>query len=157
MGVLRPGCRVPGRKLLNNPHTVSGRPQWGTYAALDYPAATTEIKRRAKDAKIKPHGGGASARKRLDPSNLCHRVRHPELERVHSGYRALFERARILSLRMDRLDGIKLDLCIADWGRVVRELIMDGQVAHLRELARLEQARGQVRIINACKFAHLKL
>lgn len=147
MARMFPGSTVPGRRPKRNPQTVSGRPLWNTFARLDYIAATTELARGHKNGSV------ARPPRRLDPDNLCHR---PDRS-IETQHQRTMDRARVLSLRMDRMEGIHLDLCLAEWGRCIRELIDNRQDKHLRELRRLEAARGQVRVKNALRFANIHI
>lgn len=155
MSLLFPGSRVPNRKPMPNPHTVSGSPRWNTYAALgcqpvSYDASSFVVKKG--DASPTYSGrhytqgrkkGGGRKKKKIDPGNLCHRCRKT------TGQNAFinddhFEAARGLIVEYSRLPkgGVLAPAAAERFGVHVDYLKMRRADQRLGELRRLVLARG---------------
>ena len=147
MAQLRPGSRVPNRKQLPNLWTITGYPQWGTYAALGMNSVNTEIQIGKRKAGTHVGTGGGRKRKHLDPRNLCHRIRPNELH-VHK-MRAVYERAMKLCLELDRLDPEQTpnlyERASINWVSCMQTLVDHKCIVKLGALILAEAHRGQVR------------
>lgn len=101
--VLRPGMTVMGKKPIRNPQTVSGFPQWNTYAPLGVKSTARELNIARRQAGLKGGKSRVHRKRPLDKSNLCHRLRGEHTIRADR-VRTAFDRCRVLGLQIDRCD-----------------------------------------------------
>lgn len=149
MATLRVGGPVPNRKRIDNPWTITGRPQWGTFQGLGMRSTCTDLRIQASKAGVKG-GGGGSKNHKLDPRNLCHRIKSHE-QHLHE-IRRIYEDARKISLCMDRLHVIA-PATQTRFDKLIHLLVHHGATAHLHRLIRMDRGRGQIRTtITARRF-----
>jgi hypothetical protein len=136
---------------------MSGYPQIGTFASLDMPSTMTAIRLEARRNGVFISGGQGRKAKKLDPSNLCHRIKRGEAQR--HAMRIVYEQARKRSLLLDRTDPDRdiYEVILNNWERDIHILLDHKQHAHLRALVSMERARGQVRTAITAKRAGINL
>lgn len=140
--VLRAGMTVEGKRAIRNPQTVSGYPQWNTYAGLGI-TSTAKAINMGKAKSGLPGGKSRVHRKRpLDKRNLCHRLRGNHTLKDDRNRHA-FERCKCLGFIIDRCnDERKLDTVLDEYISNLEILVEQHATHHLNDLVRREQARG---------------
>lgn len=142
MGRLFIGGRVEGRKPRPNPNSVFGYGRVNTYQGMDCVTTARELNEMFKAG---PRGRRSRSKHKrgLDDRNLGHRADQRE-DLIY----ALFERARVLSLELDRANPETKGFTakMAAYEDHVRRLIAERAYHMLDELERRERARGCVRV-----------
>lgn len=77
--ILRPGMTVEGRKPLRNPTTITGFPQWNTYAPLGMKSAAKALNDGLRQGKARGGKSRVHSKRKLERGNLCHRLQKPSL------------------------------------------------------------------------------
>jgi hypothetical protein len=150
MARLRVGGPVPCRKRSANLHTMSGRPEWGTFQGLGMPSTVRQIRLDASKAGVRLPTGGGCGHHNLDPRNLCHRIKRGE--RQKHLHRQMFERARLLSFQLDRMasprEGVGMSIeeisstHVGQQYRIIMTTLSEDAIHLYRELLRRELSRG---------------
>lgn len=157
MAQLRVGGPVLCRKQRPNPDFITGRPMIGTYQGLGMKSTVAEIRIGVQATGIRLGSGSGRKAKKLDPSNICHRVKRDDYYR--GTMRQTYEAARKCSLLLDQTDPTRdiHKVILGNWSRYIAILLDHKQYGHLRAIVKMETARGQTRTARAYKAHQQKI